>query len=168
MPLSAHNTHEVHTSKLIWHSPNPSQGALVTKYFGIDLFAAEVTADARELYRRIDGISFFDATLDDLETFSQDNCKFSRHILRCLMKDNFRPDCFAMGAKRVTSYNAELGMLDLENLTWEMLLGEEDNPCPDNTYLILTFQDGPTASAIHNRPINPHPDFGDAMKQAEL
>jgi len=79
------------------------------------------------------------------------------------MKDDFRPDCFDIGAKRITSYSAELGMLDLENLTWEMLLGEEDDPCPDNTYSILTFQDDPAASTIHNRPINLHPGSDDTM-----
>ncbi|KAF2792955.1 HET-domain-containing protein [Melanomma pulvis-pyrius CBS 109.77] len=67
----------------------------------------------------------------------------------------------------MTTYSLELGILDLDGFSWELLLGEEEDECPDNTYSILAFPDDPAASIIDNHPINTDPSSFTALNEAK-
>jgi hypothetical protein len=122
-----------------WSEPNHSQLALAAKIFGTSHESEEIEAQREEFCLVTNGISLFDASLDDLARYSKDGCIFFNHFWQCMAKDDDYPSKFVIGARILTEYNLEFGFLDLDLLLWESLLGREDDECPDNTYTMLSI-----------------------------
>ena len=129
---------EERTDTPSWNAPNASQELLADNLFGNGSNFGEYIAQMRaDFFRRTNGISFFPASLENLRWYSSDGCLLAQHLLRCLTKDDFLPDRFVVGARILTAYSLEFGILDLENLAWETLLGDEDDQLPDNVYTMI-------------------------------
>ncbi|CAO2653535.1 Nn.00g029460.m01.CDS01 [Neocucurbitaria sp. VM-36] len=156
---------ERRVEKSTWHQPNPSQDRLASRLYGDDPKTREWSFECREFYRTTNGISFFDTCLEDLKSAIE--CALSRHLVRCLTKDDDIPKRYAIGVDITTSYSLEFGIYDLDQQRWESLLGPEDDVEPDNTYTIMASPDSPAARIIENRPINHNPGTDAALRDAK-
>ena len=124
-----------------WFQPNASQDALAARLFGQHPPPDLDDWDDRrgEFYRVTNGISFFDASLHELDAASRDGCALCRRIARCLPHADDRPESFAIGAKVLTEYSVAWGILDLDALRWEDLLGVDTEVVDDNVFSLLAF-----------------------------
>lgn len=127
---------ELRTDKPIWRNPNPSQTELALRIHGDDFWTIEWEAYRNHFLRATDGISFFNTSKSDLSLAVAAGCLLARRFLQCLRDDEL-PAQWAVGVKIVTSYSLELGILDVETLRWEMLLGGDEDDEPDNVYSIV-------------------------------
>lgn len=117
--------------------PNASQEQLASRLFGDDFWTEEWTEYREYFFRRTAGISFFNASKDELEQFANDGCLLSQRYVDSLRGQEL-PDNYALGVMVVKEHGwkLELRILDLEDLRSEMILAEEDEE-PDNIYSML-------------------------------
>lgn len=128
--------------KPIWDQPNTSQHRVASLLFGENLKSVELDYEYKEFYRTSHGISFFDTDVNELKVFAKAGCILSDHLVKCLTKDDFLPAHYALGIHMSTAYSLEFIVYDLQNLSWETLLGPEDDEEPDNVYTILAQSSG--------------------------
>ncbi|KAF2446809.1 HET-domain-containing protein [Karstenula rhodostoma CBS 690.94] len=149
----------------IAHPPNPSQERLAVQLFGNNFWTEEWTEYRNYFLQRTAGISFFDATEDDLKQFARDGCLLSQRCVASLGDE--LPDKYALGAMVLKSsrWSIELCKVDLEDLRCEMLLAEEDEE-PDNTYSLLAREGSAVAQILDNHDINLQPNATPALQEA--
>ncbi|KAK7189182.1 HET-domain-containing protein [Paraphaeosphaeria sporulosa] len=153
-------------AECITHPTNPSQKRLAVQLFSEDFWTEEWAEYRNYFFQRTSGISFFDATKNDLERFASDGCLLAQRYVASLGDE--LPEKYAIGARvlKASHWSVELGRVDLEDLRWEMLLAEEEEE-PDNTYSLLAREGSAVAQVLDNHEINLQPNAAPALQEAK-